>query len=188
MLLPLLYELIICNINKTVNNFLLIFLQNYVFLSLQKFLLVLTCFTIMIGGDILSTFGERFKTLRLEKKLKQEELINDFNNKYHYSFTRSAVSQYENNKRIPEIDALKDFANYFNVNLDYLIGNSDIRKVESNSTVYKSKVDGKLIEIEISKNHLHKLSDKEVQNLINQLKAVGFDVETLIKNAKEPTE
>jgi len=131
----------------------------------------------MIGGDILSTFGERFKTLRLEKKLKQEELINDFNNKYHYSFTRSAVSQYENNKRIPEIDALKDFANYFNVNLDYLIGNSDVRKV-----------DGKVIEIEISKNHLHKLSDKEVQNLINQLKAVGFDVETLIKNAKEPTE
>lgn len=79
----------------------------------------------------MSSFGERFKSLRLEKNLKQEELIKDFNSKYHYSFTRSAVSQYENNKRIPEVDALKDFASYFGVSVDYLLANSDIRKKEN---------------------------------------------------------
>lgn len=75
----------------------------------------------------LATFGERFKMLRSEKNFNQEELIDDFNKKYHYSFTKSAVSQYENDKRIPEISALSDFADYFNVTVDYLLGKSDIR-------------------------------------------------------------
>ncbi|WP_432405740.1 helix-turn-helix domain-containing protein [Wukongibacter sp. M2B1] len=74
------------------------------------------------------TFGQRFKTLRLEQGLNQKELIEDFNEKYHYSFTKSAVSQYENDKRIPEIDALSDFASYFNVSIDYLLGKSNHRK------------------------------------------------------------
>lgn len=78
-----------------------------------------------------ATFGDRFKALRNEKGLKQEELVTDFNNKYHYSFTRSAISQYENDKRIPEIDALKNFAKYFNVSVDYLLGNIDIRSINS---------------------------------------------------------
>lgn len=75
----------------------------------------------------MATFGERFKLLRKEKDLNQEDLINDFNKKYNYSFTKSAVSQYENDKRIPEINALSDFANYFKVTIDYLLGRTDIR-------------------------------------------------------------
>ena len=71
------------------------------------------------------TFGERFKSLRLEKNMKQEELINDFNKKFHYNFTKSAVSQYENDKRIPEIQALNDFSNYFGVSVDYLLENDN---------------------------------------------------------------
>ena len=71
------------------------------------------------------TFGERFKELRLNKKMKQEELINDFNKRFHYNFTKSAVSQYENDKRIPEIQALNDFAEYFGVSVDYLLGRND---------------------------------------------------------------
>ncbi|MBN1045516.1 MULTISPECIES: helix-turn-helix domain-containing protein [unclassified Clostridium] len=71
------------------------------------------------------TFGERFKQLRIEKNLKQEELINDFNKKFHFSFTKSAVSQYENDKRIPEIQALNAFADYFHVPVDYLLGRTD---------------------------------------------------------------
>jgi transcriptional regulator with XRE-family HTH domain len=75
----------------------------------------------------MTTFGERFKSLRLEKKMGQEELINDFNKKYSFNFSKAAVSQYENGKRIPEIDALTSFADYFGVSIDYLLGKSDIR-------------------------------------------------------------
>lgn len=76
----------------------------------------------------MATFGQRFKMLRLEKDMKQEELIDDFNKKYHYNFTKAAVSQYENDKRIPEVEALKAFAEYFNVSVDFLLGTGNDRK------------------------------------------------------------
>ena len=69
----------------------------------------------------MSSFGEKFKKLRVNKKLTQEELVTIFNEKYNLSFGKSAISQYENNKRIPEIHALIKFADYFNVSLDYLL-------------------------------------------------------------------
>ncbi|MBU3188341.1 helix-turn-helix domain-containing protein [Clostridium bowmanii] len=30
------------------------------------------------------------------------------------------MSQYENNKRVPEMNAIRNFVEYFNVSLDYL--------------------------------------------------------------------
>lgn len=86
------------------------------------------------------TFGERFKELRLDKKMKQEELINDFNKKFHYSFTKSAVSQYENDKRIPEIQALNDFSNYFGVSVDYLLGKTNNRNEINIDPIYVEKL------------------------------------------------
>lgn len=71
------------------------------------------------------TFGQVFKTLRLKKELTQKDLAEDFNKKYNYSFNKSSISQYENDLRKPEIDALKDFADYFNVSIDYLLGKTD---------------------------------------------------------------
>ncbi len=76
------------------------------------------------------TFGERFKELRIEKNLKQQELVDDFNNIYGYTFTKSSISQYENNKRKPETDALRDFSLYFNVSIDYLLGLSDNKNLD----------------------------------------------------------
>lgn len=61
--------------------------------------------------------------MRLAKNLTQDELADDFNNNYGYSFTKATISQYENDKRIPEISALSKFAEYFNVSLDYLLCN-----------------------------------------------------------------
>ncbi len=77
------------------------------------------------------TFGERFKKLRIEKNLKQQELVDDFNKIYGYTFNKSSISQYENNKRKPETDALIDFALYFNVSVDYLLGVSNIKNTSS---------------------------------------------------------
>lgn len=68
----------------------------------------------------------RFKELRLKKGLTQEEFRINFNTKYHRNYTPSAISRFENNKRIPETAALIDFADYFSVSVDYLLGVSDI--------------------------------------------------------------
>ena len=72
-------------------------------------------------------FGEKFKKLRIEKGLTQQELADDFNKIYGYTFSKSSISQYEKGKRIPETKALKDFASYFNVSIDYLLGVSENR-------------------------------------------------------------
>lgn len=76
------------------------------------------------------TFGQRFKELRLDKNLTQQELADDFNKTYNYTFTKSAISQYENDKRTPEVEALINFALYFDVSLDYLMCLSEKKEIE----------------------------------------------------------
>ncbi len=76
------------------------------------------------------SFGERFKELRKELNLTQQELADKINDLHNLSFGKSAVSQYENNKRIPEMFALEKFADFFDVSIDYLLGRSAIKKVE----------------------------------------------------------
>ncbi|WP_195939951.1 helix-turn-helix domain-containing protein [Romboutsia sp. 1001713B170131_170501_G6] len=75
------------------------------------------------------TFGQRFKQLRIEKNLTQQELAEDFNKIYGHNFAKSSISQYENDKRKPETEALKHFSLYFNVSIDYLLGVSNDRKL-----------------------------------------------------------
>lgn len=77
------------------------------------------------------TFGQRFKQLRIEKNLTQQELAEDFNKTYGHNFAKSSISQYENDKRKPETEALKHFSLYFNVSIDYLLGVSDDRKLSA---------------------------------------------------------
>lgn len=67
----------------------------------------------------------RFKELRIKKGLTQEELITQFNDRYGKRYGASSISMFENNKRIPETQALMDFADFFNVSVDYLLGRTD---------------------------------------------------------------
>ncbi len=78
----------------------------------------------------MATFGERFKSLRLEKELTQEELVSIFNKKYNTAYRIASISQYENNKRRPELRQLEDWADFFDVSIDYLLGRTDIRNYE----------------------------------------------------------
>lgn len=75
----------------------------------------------------MATFGERFKELRLKKDFTQHELVEDFNQKFKYNITKSAISQYENNKRLPEINLLIDLAKYFEASTDYLLCNDHLK-------------------------------------------------------------
>ena len=68
---------------------------------------------------------QKFRELRKEMGITQEELITKFNQKYGKTYTASAISQFENGRRIPETQALIHFAEFFNVSLDYLLGRSE---------------------------------------------------------------
>ena len=63
----------------------------------------------------------RFKELRLQLGLTQEEFRQKFNKAYHRNYSSPSISLFENNKRVPEISALLDFADFFAVSLDYLL-------------------------------------------------------------------
>lgn len=66
----------------------------------------------------MATFGERLKELRTARSLSQTELAKAL------GISKQAVSQYERGLRFP-----KDYdqiADYFNVDMDYLMGRSDV--------------------------------------------------------------
>ena len=69
--------------------------------------------------------GRRFAEQRIRKGLENQiDLINDFKEKTGVELLKSAVSMYENGKRMPEHDLLSKFADYFGVTMDYLYGKS----------------------------------------------------------------
>lgn len=73
----------------------------------------------------------RFRELRKEKHLTQEELITQFNAMYGKQYGVSSISMFENGKRFPETQSLIDFADFFGVSIDYLLGRTDIRNISA---------------------------------------------------------
>ena len=119
------------------------------------------------------SFGERFKELRLEKGLTQQELAEDFNKIYGHTFSKPSISQYENGKRTPENQALKNFASYFNVSIDYLLGVSDIKN--NNINPEKKDLQNDFL-TEINKFFSDKNIDRnEKDKLFKELSKMYFD-------------
>ena len=65
---------------------------------------------------------DRIKKLRKEKKLSQRELAKKIN------LSPSTIAMYETGQRKPDTDKLKQIADFFNVSIDYLLGNTDEKK------------------------------------------------------------
>ena len=69
-------------------------------------------------------FSDSIKQLRKDNKLTQEQLAS----KLHV--TRQAISNWENNKNLPDIETLIEIATTFHISLDQLIlGGNDMNKM-----------------------------------------------------------
>lgn len=64
----------------------------------------------------------RFRDLRMSKGYTQEEFRKLYNEQYNRNYTSAAISMIEHGKRMPELGALVDFADFYGVSLDYLLG------------------------------------------------------------------
>lgn len=64
-------------------------------------------------------FGERLRSLRTDKGLSQMELSKQL------KISKSSINMYERGDREPGIEMLERIADYFNVDMDYLLGKSD---------------------------------------------------------------
>lgn len=141
----------------------------------------------------MNTFGERFKSIRLSKNLTQEQLVDEINRRYGYAFTKTTISQYENNKRIPEMNAIRCFAEYFNISLDYLLCN-DIHVVKGLEQVDYMHTDSKFIELEkiatliknLAEDKKIILNDKELN--IEQRKIISNGIDIICGLVKIETE
>lgn len=79
----------------------------------------------------MSTFPERLKELRNETGISISELADKIN------IAKSTLSRYEASKMEPTLAVIVKIANFFNVSLDWLAGNSSIREpfITSNNIV-----------------------------------------------------
>ena len=65
-------------------------------------------------------FSERLKLLRTSKGLSQADFAKQI------KISKSSVNMYERGEREPSFKTLEQIADYFNVDMDYLLGKSDI--------------------------------------------------------------
>ncbi|HFD2043955.1 TPA: helix-turn-helix domain-containing protein [Clostridium perfringens] len=96
------------------------------------------------------TLGNRIKEERLKLNLSGEEFGKILN------VTKTAVSNWENNKREPDIQTLIKISKYFNVSIDYLLGNSNTSSNTLNSN-------GKRIK---KLRKLYNMTSKELSELL----------------------
>ena len=78
----------------------------------------------------------RFRELRLQHGYSQRQLRDLYNKKYSRAYSSGAISLIESGKRMPELGALLDFADFYGVSLDYLLGR-DLQNGEEIDKVYK---------------------------------------------------
>jgi transcriptional regulator with XRE-family HTH domain len=88
------------------------------------------------GGSTVSDFGKRFKELRISSGLTQDEIAKKLNT------SRSRIGMYETGKREPDHETLEMIADFFNVDLDYLLGRSSkTTYIPQNLIVYKENTE-----------------------------------------------
>lgn len=64
----------------------------------------------------MGTFGQRLRDLRNSRGISQNELSK------HIGVSKSSVNMYERDEREPGFETLEAIADFFNVNMDYLLG------------------------------------------------------------------
>lgn len=68
-------------------------------------------------------YGDILKRLRNEKGISQRELAD------RLKINRSTYARYETSATQPDFDTLKLLANFYDVTIDYILGNSDHKKL-----------------------------------------------------------
>lgn len=80
----------------------------------------------------MAKFEERLKALRIAKGMSQMDLAKQL------KISKSSINMYERGEREPGLETLESIADFFNVDLDYLLGKSDY----ANRHEWLSSIDG----------------------------------------------
>ena len=111
----------------------------------------------------MATFSERFRELRKEKNMSQREIAAALH------MSNSAVAMYETGKRQPDLEALEQIADFFNVDMDYLLG-------RKNTTHRIMEINPNRIDYSIQINDDEKVLLERYGKLANDKKQVITDL------------
>lgn len=111
-------------------------------------------------------FGDVLRELRQTKKLTMKELGEKI------GLTESAVSMYERNVRRPNYEKLEKIADFFNVDMEYLLGKSNIPNRHTSSQITADINEDIMLILRAVK----KMSEKDRKRMIQMLK-IAFQEE-----------
>lgn len=84
----------------------------------------------------MAQFDKILKLLRTEKNMSQQELADAL------GISKSAVNMYERGERQPNFEILESIADYFNVDIDYLLGRTNKTTKIINPNTMAARFDG----------------------------------------------
>lgn len=106
-------------------------------------------------------FPNVFRQLRIKEHFSQQELADKL------GISKSAISMYENGNREPDLETLERIADFFNVDMDYLIG----RKKTPNSFRAENTIHFDDVEDLVARNG-KKMSQEQKLRLIKLLSEI----------------
>ena len=122
------------------------------------------------------TFSTRLKELRKERGYNQEQLAEKLNK------SKSSISSYESGRRTPDIESFREMAEFFNVSIDYLTGNSKLKN-DPNSRIKEAlESDPELLSfwediegrssLKLLFKQTRDLPDEAIQDIVNMIKRI----------------
>lgn len=73
---------------------------------------------------------DNLKLLRKEYGISQQRLADAI------GISQPSINKYENHNIEPDIEILKRIANYFNTSIDYIVGNTDVRRKIEHTEIF----------------------------------------------------
>lgn len=106
-------------------------------------------------------FGDRLRSLRARMGMSQLEFAKQV------KLSKSAVNMYERGEREPSFEVLEKIADYFNVDIDYLLGKSDVENKNRLCIDPKFELSSSEHELILKYRQLDPVTQSRVLNYLN---------------------
>lgn len=115
-------------------------------------------------------FSDVLKELRKAKHLTQQEFADELSRISNENYSRSAIGMWESDSRVPDLDTLDAIADYFNVDMNYLLGKTDKTtyipnpNAQTDKNYAKNETEDKLL---LLCRRAEDVSDEEKEDIVN---------------------
>ena len=122
-------------------------------------------------------FGKKIKELRLQKTVTQEQFA------AYLNISPQAVSKWENNLTLPDIQLLPDISVYFGVTIDELFEMTDEKHLQRiEHMVHSKRTSGRFIteDREMIETLKVDIAKEKIQLFLDSMEQLGYDKEQIL--------